>query len=179
MIRYLLVAMLGAAIFAANTAPLRVTRSNMSLLERKLDRGIVTLDPNQPGDILGATRGVYLEGYGVVFSTEVELLPYAAPNPFKPEYTKAEIARLKNTKQVRLVALRQRMREAMMNAASSLDSVPVSEQIAYAVTVPYWPWEDTSGMPRQILMQAPRAALLQGSRGGKTALDVALKVQEF
>ena len=177
--RYFLAALLGAAVFAAVSTPARVTRASMSTLERKLDRSVITLDPNQPGDILGTTRGVYLEGFGAVFSTEVELLPYAAPNPFKPDYTKAEIARLKSTKQVRLGTLRQRMREAMMNAASSLDSVPVNEQVAYAVTIPYWNWEDTGGMPRQILMQAPRAALLQGSRGNKQALDSAIKVQEF
>ncbi len=86
---------------------------------------------------------------------------------------------MKGTKQLRIAVLRQRMRDAMIAAGASLDSIPVNEQIAYAVTIPYWKWEDSAGMPRQILMQAPRSALLQGSRGNTLAVDAAMKVQEF
>jgi len=182
--KYVAAFLLGAAIYAGSTpgastpAP-RVNRGHLAALERKLDKTVVAVDPTQPGDILGATRGVYLDGYGAVFSTEVELLPYAATNPFKPEYTKTEISRLRGAKQLRLAVLRQRMREAMIAAGTTLDSIPVNEQIAYAVTIPYWKWEDSAGMPRQILMQAPRSALLEGSRGNTLALDGAMKVQEF
>ena len=177
--KYAAAFVLGAVIYAASAPAPRVSRTNLAAVEQKLDRGIVALDLHQPGGILGATRGVYLDGYGVVFSTEVELLPYAAPNPFKPEYSKPEIARLKGTKQLRIAVLRQRMREAMIAAGAALDSIPVNEQIAYAVTIPYWKWEDSSGMPSQILMQAPRSALLQGSRGNTLAVEAAMKVQEF
>lgn len=170
--------LLAAAIFAAKTTP-RIPRGNLAELETRIDRTVVTIDPNQPGALLGLTRGVYLEGYGVVFSTEMDLIPYAAPNPFRPEYTKAEVTRLKGTKQLRIAVLRQKMRDSMIAAASSLDSVQLNEQIAYAVTIPYSPWEESAGMPRQIVMQATKAALLQGSRGNMLALDAALKVQDF
>lgn len=170
--------LVGAAIFAASTAP-RISRSSLEGLEQKLDVGVIAVDPNQPGAILGATRGVYLEGFGAVFTTEVDLLPFAAPNPFRPAYNKGDIVRLKNTKKLRIAVLRTKMREAMISAAASLDSVPVDQKVAYAVTIPYYSWEDSAGMPKQILLQAPRSALLQGSRGNTAAVDAAMKVQEF
>lgn len=166
-------ALLGVALVGASVSP-RVTRSNLVGLEKLTDAKLVQLDVNNPGDALGKTRGVYLEGYGAVFTVEVDPIPYAAMNPFRGGYTDAEITKLRSQKQTRIDVLKKRMVETMVAMARSLDGVPVGEQIALAVTIPYWPWEKSGGMPRQILIQAPKSALLSPS-----GLEAALKVQEF
>ncbi len=38
-------------------------------------------------DLLGTTRGVYLEGYGVVFSAELDLIVTPNLNPFHQSFT--------------------------------------------------------------------------------------------
>ena len=72
---------LGAAIFAASVPP-RVSRASLAHMERTVDAKVVAIDSKEQGFLLGPTRGVYLEGYGVVFTAEVDLLPAAAPDPF-------------------------------------------------------------------------------------------------
>lgn len=164
---------IGIALVAASVAP-RVTRNNLAALERYSDGRLVQLEGSNPGEALGKTRGVYLEGYGAVFSAEVDLIPFAAVNPFRPAYTDAEVGKLRTQKQARIDLLKKRMVESMVVMAQQLEAVRPSEQIALAVTIPYWPWEKANGMPRQILIQAPKSALVGGSN-----LEASLKVQEF
>jgi hypothetical protein len=161
-------------VIAATTVPARVTRASLRTLERSADGSLENLLQDDPLSILGATRAVYLDGYGVVFSTEVELSPSAAPNPFRPAFSKEEIARLKEKKRVRIAFLKESMRNMLVQFAKSLNTVPPGENVALAVTIPYFRWEDTGGMPLQILMVAPRKALT-----APTVPANAVKVQEF
>ena len=166
--------LIGIALVAASISP-RVTRDNLVGLERLTDGKVVELDSSTPGEALGKTRGVYLAGYGAVFTTEVDLIPYAATNPFRPAYKDAEVAKIQSQKQARIELLKKRMAESLVLMAQGLEGIPATEQIALAVTIPYWPWERSNGMPRQILIQAPKAALVSGGAN----LASALKVQEF
>lgn len=168
------IALVGMALVGASVSS-RVSRSNLAGLERLADSKVVAIDANNPGEALGPTRGVYLEKFGAVFTTEVDLIPFAAPNPFRPAYKDSEISKLRTQKQNRIDILKQRMVETMVLMAKSLEGVPADENIALAVTIPYWPWEKSAGMPQQILIQAPKSALLTGGNG----LSSALKVQEF
>jgi hypothetical protein len=81
-------------VVAASVSP-RVTRNNLVTLEKMTDTKVVQLDANTPADVIGLTRGVYLDGYGAVFTAEVDLNPYAAPNPFRPSYKEADIEKLR------------------------------------------------------------------------------------
>jgi hypothetical protein len=173
-VKFAAVLLCGIALVAASVSP-RVSRDNVATLERLTDGKVVQVDATTPGDVLGYTRGVYLEGYGAVFSAEVDLNPYAAVNPFRPKYTAAQVDNLRTQKQVRIGVLKKRMVESMVVIAQNLEGVPTSERIALAVTIPYFPWEKSEGMPRQILIQAQKSALLNAG----TLNDAALKVQEF
>jgi hypothetical protein len=170
--------LLGLAAFAES--PVRVSRASLNHQERSMDDRIVAVSPDEPGYLLGPTRGVYLEGYGVVFTAEVDLLSNAAPNPFRPSnYSKQDLARLKGKKQTRITLLKQQMQNALVAAAVPLDGIPAEEIIALAVTIPYFPWEDGKDLPRQILMSAPRSVLQKGAKGDKLSVDNGLKIQEF
>jgi hypothetical protein len=163
----------GIVLIAASVSP-RVSRTNMVTLEKLTDTKVIQLDANTPADVLGHTRGVYLDGYGAVFTAEVDLNPYAAPNPFRPSYKDAEIERLRLQKQTRIDVLKKKMVESLIVMAQNLEGIPANEQVALAVTIPYFVWEKSAGMPRQILIQASKSALLD-----PTKLDASLKVQEF
>jgi hypothetical protein len=170
--------LLAVALAATLSAATALNRSSLRDLERAADSSFENLLKEDPLSILGATRAVYLDGYGVVFTTEVELAPSAAPNPFRPAFGKQDIARLKEKKRLRINFLKASMQGILINFASSLTSVPLKENVALAVTIPYFRWEDSAGLPRQILMVAPRQLLLDAKAGNEKALAT-LKVQEF
>jgi hypothetical protein len=166
--------LLGIALVTTAAVSPRVSRSNLVSLEKMTDGKIIILEPSNPARLLGATRGVYLDGYGAVFTTEVDLIAHAALNPFRPEYADADVTRLRAQKKARILMLKQRMQESLVIMAQQLEGVPKNEQIALAVTIPYWPWEKSAGMPSQILMQASKSALLDAA-----SLNTTLRVQEF
>jgi hypothetical protein len=99
--------------------------------------------------------------------------------PFRPQVTKDDLLRLKHKKQQRLGILKDNMRGMLISTAASLDGVPPNEQIVLGVTLFYYSWEDSSGLPRQIVMLAPRKLLVEAAKGNSTALDAALQVQEY
>ncbi len=68
------------------------------------------------------------------------------------------------------------MREYMVSAAGSLGAMPAEERVVVAVTLFYYSWEQRTGLPSQIVMQAARGAL---AKGAGAALDAAVKVEEF
>jgi hypothetical protein len=171
-----LVALLAvAAMTAAQPAKSRVTRGSLVPLESGFDVRIARAGQQEPFDLLGNTRGVYLDGYGVVFTTELNLI-VTPITPFRPQVTKEDIDRIHQRKVAKLQVLKKAMREMMVSSAAALDGLPANEQVVVAVTLFYYSWEDRDGLPSQILMQAPKSALVGGP--GQTA-SAALQVKEF
>jgi hypothetical protein len=70
--------------------------------------------------------------------------------------------------------LKKAMREMLVTSAAALDTLPPSSQVVLAVTLFYYSWEQRAGLPSQIVMRAPRSALLRGD-----ALEASLRVEEF
>ena len=91
--------------------------------------------------------------------------------------SKEQIARLHQKKVARVPKLREMMRDMMVAAAASLDTVPAEERVVVGVTLFQFSWEDSSGLPAQIIMQAPRKALLD-YQAGRTKL-AAIRTQEL
>lgn len=175
--RILLVALACGAVSAVLLADApRISRFAMSKLEAQLD-GLFASDAFT---LEGNTRGVYLDGYGAVFTTMVSVRT-PTPNPFN-NFSQKDIAAVHNTKLKELPALREKIRQALLIMASSgsLDGVREKEQVVCGVTLFYFKWEDTSGLPRQILMQAEKQQLLSVETGRvpRTELVSLLKVQE-
>jgi hypothetical protein len=168
---------LAASIWAASTEKPRFKRAALTAMEVSFDQRIKTLS-DDPYLLVGPTRGVYLEGYGAVFTSEVSLSNALAPNPFRPAITREDIVKIRAKKLERLPALRQCMRDMLLAAAASLDEVPANEQIVVGVSLLYRPEEDRSGMPGQILMLGAKGKLLD-AKLGRTSLDEAVKSREF
>ncbi|HLY18276.1 MAG TPA: hypothetical protein VKR61_13680 [Bryobacteraceae bacterium] len=152
----------------------RITHAVLAGLERAFDGRLERANAPDSFYLLGSTRGVYLEGYGVVFSAEINLIVSPNLSPFHQSFTKIEITRIHDRKVRQLPVLRQNMREMLAASAASLENLPPSEQVVVAVSLFHYSWEDASGMPNQIVMQAERQKLLSNA-----TRETAVRVQEF
>lgn len=133
----------------------RIALGTFTTLERRFDDEFRKIgEADNPIEMLGASRGVHLDGYGVVFTTELSLVLAPGTSPFMPTIPKEVVARTRQRKLDRLPVLRQKIRELMRVAALTLIQIPDGQQLVIAVRLDYRQWEDTSGLPGQILMRA-------------------------
>ena len=139
-----------------------VPRKAFSELESNLDYKLRTANDKDPIDLLGLTRGLYLQGFGAVLTTEVSLVVNPGISPFKQKISPEEAARVHQRKLANLPLLRKTMQGMWRDAATALTSIPENEQIVLAVRILYQPWEDTAGLPGQIVLKGARKAALTG-----------------
>jgi len=153
----------------------KVNRGMLEAMEHSMDRKLTGLWPQDPVEVLGVSQGAYVRGYGAVFLGEVNLAPAAGVSPFHPSVSADEIRRTHEKKLQRMAALRTTMRAMLIDSARSLDSLPSDEQVAVGLSLFYWTWENREGMPAQIVMHAPRKALLEAA----TAEQAHIASEEF
>jgi hypothetical protein len=159
-------------------APVKVSRASLAALERRFDERIERFNIDDPFYLLGSARGVYLENYGVVFTAEVNLVMGPSVTPFRPRLNKDEIDRLRQRKLNRLDDLRKLMRDMMIHSAATLKEVPEAEQIVVGVNLFHHSWENTAGLPSQLVMQARRKDLAGFESGRVTAEALAAAIRE-
>jgi hypothetical protein len=170
--RGLLLGVLTCALFAAP-----VNRGLISAVEVAMNKRVQALVPGEEFLLLGHTQGVYLEGFGCVFTTRVNLAEGPGLSPFRPKLPESERAALHKKKLERLPLLRTAMREMLVSAAAVMDPVPPTERMVLSVSLLHMPHEDASGLPTQIVMQAERRTLM-GFLNGK-ADPAAVQVREY
>jgi hypothetical protein len=142
----------------------RVTRQAISDLERRLDTKLSSLGAaNDPVDLLGAARGIYLDGYGVVLTAEASLIIAPGLSPFHQEITQPEKEKVHQRKLDRLPMLKQVMRDMWRDSAMALTAIPDNQQVVVSVRLLYLPWEDTRGLPGEIVMKGDRRAAVTGA----------------
>ena len=141
----------------------RIPAQTIRGLEGAFNERLVSLaDVNEPLDLLGDTRGVQLDDYGVVFTTEVSLVRTPTITPFRQKITPEVAAHVHKLRVDRLPLLKVAMQEMMRNTAAALNQLPAGQQIVLVVRLYYGPWEDTAGMPAQVMMRADRAGVAAG-----------------
>jgi hypothetical protein len=155
----------------------RVKRASLEAVEKAFDQRVATIS-DDPFLMLGPTRGIYLEGYGAVFTAEINLVSGPTLNPFQPTIPPAQIEQVRSRKLQRLPILRERMRDLLLASASELGDVPPQEQLVLGVRLLYRSYENTGGMPSQIIMQGERASLIKAASKA-VPVESALRVQEF
>lgn len=149
-----------------NASPIEVFQT----LENRFDYVLKTASRDNPMDVFGRTRGLYVEGYGAVFTTEVELAQSHVFDLFaKP--TEADRVRLHVQKLKNVDLLRQQMRNGMAFFAKDLPGLAPTDHVVLAVRLLYQAWEDRTGLPEQIVMQADR----NGALSGDVKVDVQTK----
>jgi len=164
---------MSAAYAAAGEAP-RVDRTQMEKVEKSLDATLLRFTPDNSHTLIGITRGVYLEGVGAVLTAEV-IVVNAGVNIMHPLPTKEEIVQLRKKKLERVPILKKVLKDALVSAAATLDTIPPDEQVVIAVVIPRFQFEDAAGLPSQVTVQATKRKLLE-SKGA--ALDALIRVTE-
>ncbi len=153
-------------------------RLQMNDVERAIDRRFSEIrTDSQPMMLLGATRGAYLEGYGAVFTLEVNLYPAAALNPFRQSYSDAEKQQLNIRKRQRLETLEAEARTILAEESKRLTALAPTAKIALAVSLFHFNWEDLTGLPRQLVAAAARNVLDEVRGGSLTAADLKQRLE--
>src|ERR1700719_822001 len=164
----------------ASDAP-RVPRTTLAAAEKSLDNRFAGLWSDNPFIMLGLTRGVYLEGYGAVFTAEVNLVAGPQITIIMQSPTKQSIAEHRQKKLARIPELKKAMEKALADTAASpeMAAVPPDEQIVLVAFLSHFPWEDLTGVPSQIMMQSSKKKLMEAQREGGAALDASIQAVQY
>jgi hypothetical protein len=154
--------LLAVAVLAFGATEPRISRKALAGVEGAVNDKFrsVTADPY---DLLGPARGTYLDGYGAVFTIELQLVYVAPPNPFRPAYSAAELAAVRERKLKRLPVLKEAMRSLMAGAGNTLDAMPGNEKISIEAILWQYNWEDSRGLPQRVQMTAEKGRLLEAA----------------
>jgi hypothetical protein len=147
-----------AVVSSAPAAASGSLRQAIADAEKRLDTKLDQVGGKDRVYILGLTRGLYLEGYGAVFTAELDLIESPRPNPFRQQIGAQEAGAVRQRKLQNLALLRKSLRDLWADAAVLLAPISDTDQVVLAVRLLYQPWEDTSGMPSQIVMKGSRKA---------------------
>ena len=151
-----------ASVVNPTSAKPLLTFAVMTDLEKHLDERISTAGGAEPLVLLGPARALYLAGYGAVVTQEVSLAVTPTINPFQPKIMPQDVARVHQKKTERVPLLKQLLPQMWASTAETLNMVPDNEQIVLAVRLLYKSWEDTKGLPGQIVLRGARGAGLSG-----------------
>jgi hypothetical protein len=146
---------------AAAVAPL-VSPQALGRLEQDFEDKVRGLKGAEPFNLLGASAGFYLEGYGVVVTVPLDLIYTPGLSPFRQQFSKQDQEQVRRRKLAQLPALRQAAREMLASAAASLSTLPMDRKISVALRIYYMKWEDSSGLPNQIVATADRRSAQSG-----------------
>ncbi len=136
---------------------------NIPKLEATFEDAVKALDSRDPFIPLGACSGIYVKGYGVVFTTPLDLMATPRVTPFSQVITKTQIDDVRKIKLAHVPLLRSAMQKSLAEAARALPSLPENEKIVMAVRIFYLDWEVRAGLPSQIVLSATRQAALAGN----------------
>ncbi|HEY3776547.1 MAG TPA: hypothetical protein VGL35_00670 [Rhizomicrobium sp.] len=163
--------------FAASES--RLSRATILAVERSINEKIAAYSPD-PYYALGYARGTYLEGYGVLFTNELNLINDSSmtPNPFKPTVSKEEVAAVHERKVKKLAELEDTMRLLMMNASATLENLPPNEHVAMETTLFSYSWENSRGLPHRVFMTAEKQKLLDAKAAHASPQDLAAIIEE-
>jgi hypothetical protein len=175
--KYLISLLLAATLLIAAVTEPVITRTMLTPVEKKIDQRMETLF-DEPFLLLGMTRGLYLDKFGAVFSTELQLVSTPGVGTFGfTAPTKEMLASTRKKKLERLPLLKDAMRAQLAAAAVALDKLPADEKVVLGVSIFRRSWEDSAGLPAQIVMQANRKDLISARTAA--SIDAAIRVQEF
>jgi len=143
----------------------RIPAGTIKELEQDFNNRLVTMagiNTNESVDLLGDTRGLQLEDYGVVFTSEVSLVVTPGLMPGRPKIPPEMAARVHKLRVERMPLLAATMKEMLRHMAAAFTQIPENQQLVLVVRLYYGAWEDTTGMPSQVMMKADRASAAAG-----------------
>lgn len=173
----LLMSLAGICFAGANP----VSSASLSKVESSINQRLSS-SINDPYDLLGRTRGTYLEGYGAVFTVEVNLLMISSLSigpPFGPKLTAADLTKFHDRKMVKLNSLREMMRDSITSAACTLlPGLAPEDKIAFEVFLFNYSWEDSTKLPHRVTMFATKQKLVDAVNKHASPAEMAALFEE-
>ncbi len=160
--KFLCALVLAASALTAQTPDYQSVKKQTQLFETVLDTAV--RQHYDPANFLmmQSPRGAYLEGYGVVFTLEVNLYVMRWVNPFNAApYSEKEIAAAKAAKQARMKELETLIRDLLRNNGMGLDFVPPDENVA--VVVHLFNQVELRDLPSQLSVQVKKQWLQEAA----------------
>jgi hypothetical protein len=175
--KYFLAPFLAASLLIAAVTEPVLNRAMLIPVEKRIDQRLETLF-DEPFLLLGMTRGLYLDKFGAVFSAELQLVSTPGVGTFGfTAPTKDMLVATRKKKLERLPLLKDAMRAQLASAAIALEKLPAEEKVVLGISIFRRSWEDSTGLPAQIVMQATRKDLLNARTA--PAIEAAIRIQEF
>jgi hypothetical protein len=165
---------IAAAAAVADTAA-HVNRAVIRSVEINLDERLSVIFPDVHASV--HPRGVYLDGYGAVFTLEMNTASDGV-GLMSPNLTPQMKLQVKQKKIERMPQLQKALAQALVDAAASLDPVPLDENVVIEVDLLRYTWEDTPAYPAELLVQSTRRKLLDVKRANGAGLEAAVRVTE-
>lgn len=158
---------------ADNRAPLL---RQMQTLEKSVSAGLHGMFAGPTLWVLAEPRSAYLDGYGVVIQTEVNLYPTSSLGAFMSPAALAQEAKAEREKKPeRLKQFQGRLRELLVSQTAALTELGPDDSVA--IVVHLFNPRPQPEIPNQIVIQAKRQALLDlQARGKKPAESDLVKV---
>lgn len=148
-----------AALAVAST---HIPQGMLANLEKNFDIRLAAANATDPLEILGGTRGLYVDGFGAVFSTELSLIVTPGLYGLLPTIPDDLKMKVRQRKLAHISQLEDVMKDLVKVSAITLVPLPDDQKIMFAVRVRYLIWEDTAGLPAQIVMTADKKSALLG-----------------
>ena len=162
-----LLPVMGCPLLAEPPAAEDSLHRELAAAERSIDGrfdNISAMTGSKPMPLKGVTRGGYLKGFGAVFTLQVSLVPVSNLSPFlRP--TEEDKTQLNLSKRQRVEDLEIRARTVLVEEGARLTRVPVKEKVALIISLFHYSWEDVTGLPSQLVMQARRQVLIDRQAG--------------
>jgi len=135
-------------------------------LEKEMDTRLAATGGAEPCNVWGASRGVYVNGIGTVFTAVVELVTTPGGMSALSGFSADQKAKYHKSMLAHVPLLEQTMRDMVLSvAASPAVRLADTDQIVVSVRLFYRPWEDMTGLPGQIVVRLDH-------RGGALKMEV-------
>ncbi len=174
------VLLLGIASLCFAGADPNGTTSAMGRIENAINQRL-TSNINEPYDLLGPARGTYLDGYGAVFTVAMNVLVIPSLSigpPFGVKLTAADVAKFHERKVHKISALKDLMRELMVSASQSLNSLGPDDKIVMEAFLFNYSWEDSRNIPSRIKMTVKKQKLIDAVNRHATSPEMAALFEE-
>jgi len=115
----------------------------------------------QPFSLLQDAKGIYLPHFGVAFHMEVNLHPLRYISMFDQRpYTAEELKKARESKQQRILQLKDRLRVLLVERGGDLQALPLGQNVVVVVHLFNLPSEQSDGLPIQLVFGTSRRSLL-------------------
>lgn len=137
--------------FAMTAADRKPTRAALVSAEKQFDAMVQKQWLDDPYVLLGTTRAIYVDGFGVVMTAEINLSTGPTVSPFNPTISKESIAKHRDKKLQRLPQLKELIKQGTASARTWFPDLAATDNLVVGVTVLKYQWEDATGIPSQLV----------------------------